>query len=171
MPASGRSRARARQRQGLMQPPPPSHPRKVVRIPTPNVVSLEQYSILHEFPERFIYCNAALEQRIKLVNSFQRLLAKQKISLQVFSATCRQGKHLVAAGPLCSAKIDAALKSSSAFGARSRTSPHRSPASWALIKHSTGRQNLPDERAIAMQPFLYFLRSQHQQIVWHTRAE
>ncbi len=34
------------------------------------------------------------------------------------------------------------------------------PASWALIDNLSSRKNLPDERTIAAQPFLHFLRGQ-----------
>src|ERR1022692_2840171 len=44
--------------------------------------------------------------------------------------------------------------------ATSRTLPHRNPVSWALIDNLTSRQNLPDERTVATQPFLDFLRGQ-----------
>src|ERR1035441_7450351 len=76
---------------------------------------------------------------------------------------------MVAAGPPCSARIGAALKRTSA--ATSRTLPHRNQASWALIDNLTSRQNLPDEKTVATQPFLHFLGGQHKHVERHARAE
>jgi hypothetical protein len=88
---------------------------EVVGVPALDVVSFEEHGVIHQPLEGIVECNAVFEQHVEVMNSLRWLPAKQKIPLQILLRHLLAKKQMVAAGPPCSARIDAAVRSSSAF--------------------------------------------------------